>query len=1158
MEQRWGFLSKWWPALQGRILYKKIERLDDAWAEHKFQLQVELPKRYESSSYRQGFALNEDDEAEFRLRMQRVREALALLAAVAHVDPKGWKHLLREKCRVKMGKKGEEKYEKEVPVEFVLKFDLNENKKTKGDESLGLDLLLFFDTSHHTEPSRDYVRALAKIAKMDESLKPPRQPGVDSEVPVRVHYSQDTKNAALKLNNISKAEKVILERWSSLEQEPVTAKTLRCTFVLQPMIALCDNGGCDAKMVKTMQTLLADNVWFSQLDLYPDRADDAAGMKMLALLMTRVFKGASSSGTVRNPTYHIETGGSGGELQLRQLQTLNLQCEVEMGAWEFGSVLSAVALNESTKNLWIRFYSNEKISLNKWMWLAYGVFSKRACGVESLTITEIDSMSVADIDALSSVLLSGHPEEVLAGLSGDQGIERRATLKSGAHVRWDIDDEGQMRRGSRPLTLSFEMYSVWTFADDGQIEWVNVVIPGFGHCQVRRGDLVFQEKYDQQMPVNKLASLTICFDKFKEERDEDDTGDDDDDRDDSNSDDIEAEGPNSEDGAEAFSQTDGLAHFLERVGSSLKVLSLDGPRGEIDENLILQHCPILEKLSLCGDHLRSQEYLRLRRSANSLLLEPRMSDEDAARLVEAYERNDTSDSEYLDLVTENRPFTPPQTTHSVVIDTGSYCSSTALPVILKSFLRDHGNAVVDNILSRHEVSVVEKIPSGGILVHVRSADAEKKLVGQEVMILGRKFVIKRQLPFIDKFYLDISGIRSSELANQLFMGLSAIGARPLFWTPRDVNMEAQVATPTWRFYFGQEVSPSCLKVRGFVTNQLAVGGHFYLARGKRSVGPPERATGFRQSPYAVVLPVGSDLPRHLQHETVEETNDAAQDDGINAATPNRRASAPGQMTESATQALSILASPIRQATIRNPNGNEPSGGWFSSTSEPGLQDHGHEQATQDQFDAEMESIPSDEDVDMLRHLETGFKRIEPSFADANPFEALEDMECNFEAFQPEIPEEVASGILIIPRLVQPNSSSGDQEPLPTKRRTTDLDKCSTTSPYLDEDIVVSAEETCLESHEDRITQNVQHLSPVKAPLHESKNMDQVIQSIRAMPVAWSTAFCSDLVSEGNDMKELADIHVLDRILASSGGAENDATFHQRVVASHLPSGQVAI
>ncbi|KAE8969578.1 hypothetical protein PR003_g28398 [Phytophthora rubi] len=48
-----------------------------------------------------------------------------------------------------------------------------------------------------------------------------------------------------------------------------------------------------------------------------------------------------------------------------------------------------------------------------------------------------------------------------------------------------------------------------------------------------------------------------------------------------------------------------------------------------------------------ADHLRSQEYLRLRRSANSLLLEPRMSDEDAARLVEAYERNDTSDSEYL-------------------------------------------------------------------------------------------------------------------------------------------------------------------------------------------------------------------------------------------------------------------------------------------------------------------------------------------------------------------------------------------------------------------------------------------------------------------------------------------------------------------------------
>jgi hypothetical protein len=76
---------------------------------------VELPKRYELSNRR----LSESDEVEFRREMQQVREALALLAAVAQVDREAWKFLLREKCHVKIGKPGEEKYEKDAPVKFL-------------------------------------------------------------------------------------------------------------------------------------------------------------------------------------------------------------------------------------------------------------------------------------------------------------------------------------------------------------------------------------------------------------------------------------------------------------------------------------------------------------------------------------------------------------------------------------------------------------------------------------------------------------------------------------------------------------------------------------------------------------------------------------------------------------------------------------------------------------------------------------------------------------------------------------------------------------------------------------------------------------------------------------------------------------------------------
>lgn len=113
---------------------------------------------------------------------------------------------------------------------------------------------------------------------------------------------------------------------------------------------------------------------------------------------------------------------------------------------------------------------------------------------------------------------------------------------------------------------------------------------------------MFYEESELHSPASKLTSLTICFDKFKDEREEAGNGDGANERDGGEEEGaIAAEGENGEaDPTEAPSPTEGLAHFLERVGSSLKVLALDGPRGEIDENLILQHYPNLEKLSLCG------------------------------------------------------------------------------------------------------------------------------------------------------------------------------------------------------------------------------------------------------------------------------------------------------------------------------------------------------------------------------------------------------------------------------------------------------------------------------------------------------------------------------------------------------------------------------
>ncbi|KAK1929536.1 hypothetical protein P3T76_014934 [Phytophthora citrophthora] len=104
------------------------------------------------------------------------------------------------------------------------------------------------------------------------------------------------------------------------------------------------------------------------------------------------------------------------------------------------------------------------------------------------------------------------------------------------------------------------MKSVWVFSDDGEDELVNAVVPGFGHCLVERGDLTFLEHANEQLSDYGPSSLTI---QFKTREEENETEDDDNDN-----------------GRERVTHVNhnGLFTFIEKIGPSLKNLTLDSPR----------------------------------------------------------------------------------------------------------------------------------------------------------------------------------------------------------------------------------------------------------------------------------------------------------------------------------------------------------------------------------------------------------------------------------------------------------------------------------------------------------------------------------------------------------------------------------------------------
>ncbi|KAG1683843.1 hypothetical protein DVH05_012725 [Phytophthora capsici] len=294
-------------------------------------------------------------------------------------------------------------------------------------------------------------------------------------------------------------------------------------------------------------------------------------------------------------------------------------------------------------------------------------------------------------------------------------------------------------------------------------------------------------------------------------------------------------------------------------------------------------------------------------------------------------------------------------------------------VVINYFLQDHGNAVVKELLSNYEVAMIEKAPSGGVLIHVHSSDAERMLIGQEVNLLGRRFKV---------------GIEF------------------------------------------QEEGVQC------------------------------------------------------------EDHDAPTQDGI----PRRD-----------------------ELRFQKPNPTHRTVSKVAESAYPSPNSNGRPSPETEEEDTEMQSAPSDEDVDMGRQMETDFKRIErsePSFADSNPFETLGGLDCEFDTFEPNVTTEPVPGMILILHLISSIAEDADQESLPTKRRYTCRDASVCVQVAADEEVVASAKATELEAQDDRVSFNMEHLKPVTELMNCCKNMDKIMNSMATMPTAWSTVICSDLAKGG--------------------------------------------
>lgn len=242
-------------------------------------------------------------------------------------------------------------------------------------------------------------------------------------------------------------------------------------------------------------------------------------------------------------------------------------------AFVLETVGSALMSNQATSKLSLRLRMDldDPVSSREWWkWLAYGIFSKRAQSqsrLETLALVSISCMRVEDMEAFSAILDAEHPEEELFGTPRGVVEEQDAVLCPSAPIRWQVALRGQPDRV--PQDLKFDRpVCVRTFSDDGVSDWVNVVVPGYGWCQVQRNELTANERTNEIDDCSpRLSSLTIGFDKYDKHISE------------------------------------GFPRFLAAVGPSLKFLTIDEVGLEVDESFVdfmLQCCPNLKELAITG------------------------------------------------------------------------------------------------------------------------------------------------------------------------------------------------------------------------------------------------------------------------------------------------------------------------------------------------------------------------------------------------------------------------------------------------------------------------------------------------------------------------------------------------------------------------------
>ncbi|RLN93370.1 hypothetical protein BBJ28_00025339 [Nothophytophthora sp. Chile5] len=608
-DDAWSFVVPWCAHVLGHVRYKTGEQPDPP-GQFFCGLMVNSPRK--------DSCMQPDDEAErqYNRQRQQLREALALLALVAHVDNAAWKRLLETHCGIRLlgldeAVEGEFKprFMLELPVgRRIAADDYNSLVRgqfvhgSDGDGALHGDLVAFCGVEQHGSPTREYKAALAKISAIWRQKVPSCSTVVaDLEVPITVSIGPwVARSARSMIHYVQSVQRAVQHIREASWQRPASSRGValpRVTFVLESIAVDLRPLEVKTELAKLMESLARDGIRCSGLAFRQDLgsalaapARKAAARKAVGLLYTSLFGGARppaiASGADQNNLKTKSITGPSASLE-RPSDELAARCmHFHCGParnWVFERLCSAAAVNQTATNVSLQLDEDTEQHQWRWQWIGYAFFSERArlySSLQGLTLQEA-RITGEDVEAMARVLTSNGPEEDLLGLLHQEGSSD-VSIKANATMKLLPVSVEETLGNSTSFTVWREITGAELLSSDGDNRWVDVLVPGFGKCQTQRTNLLHRS---DTLPLGGVKSLVI---KFKEDP-----------------------------GREVLRQ------FLTLVTSSVQHLTLQFANFDTSAlESIVTSCPILQELSICTPSLEARFCVRGSNRQHLILTSP--------------------------------------------------------------------------------------------------------------------------------------------------------------------------------------------------------------------------------------------------------------------------------------------------------------------------------------------------------------------------------------------------------------------------------------------------------------------------------------------------------------------------------------------------------